>query len=99
MGGSAPYSASKAAIHSLTNSWAEEYGPRGVRVNTVAPGPSMTERNAQFAEHLAPLLARVPLRRASTLSRLAAAGVFVASDDVANISGATLSVEGGWSAV
>ncbi|MET0993869.1 MAG: SDR family NAD(P)-dependent oxidoreductase [Mycobacterium sp.] len=99
MGGSALYSASKAAIHSLTKSWADEYGPRGVRVNTVAPGPSLTERNAQFAEHLAPLLARVPSRRASTLSEVAAAVVFLASDDAANITGATLSVDGGWSAV
>jgi NAD(P)-dependent dehydrogenase (short-subunit alcohol dehydrogenase family) len=99
MAGSALYSATKAAIHSLTKSWADEYSPRGVRVNTVAPGPSMTERNAEFADYLAPLLARVPSRRASTLSEVAAAVVFLASDDAANITGATLSVDGGWSAV
>jgi NAD(P)-dependent dehydrogenase (short-subunit alcohol dehydrogenase family) len=99
MAGSALYSATKAAIHSLTKSWADEYGPRGVRVNTVAPGPSMTERNAEFADYLEPLLARVPSRRASTLSEVAAAVVFLASDDAANITGATLSVDGGWSAV
>ncbi|HUE32873.1 MAG TPA: SDR family oxidoreductase [Mycobacterium sp.] len=99
MGGSALYSATKATIHSLTKSWADEYGPRGVRVNTVAPGPSLTERNAKIAEHLAPLLARIPSRRANTLSEVAAAVVFLASDDASGINGATLSVDGGWSAV
>jgi NAD(P)-dependent dehydrogenase (short-subunit alcohol dehydrogenase family) len=99
MGGSALYSATKATIHSLTKSWADEYGPRGVRVNTVAPGPSLTERNAEIAAHLAPLLARIPSRRASTLSEVAAAVVFLASDAASGINGATLSVDGGWAAV
>jgi NAD(P)-dependent dehydrogenase (short-subunit alcohol dehydrogenase family) len=99
MGGSALYSATKATIHSLTKSWADEYGPRGVRVNTVAPGPSLTERTAEFAEHLVPLLARIPSRRASTLTEVAAAVVFLASDDASGVNGATLSVDGGWSAV
>jgi NAD(P)-dependent dehydrogenase (short-subunit alcohol dehydrogenase family) len=99
MGGSALYSATKATLHSLTKSWADEYGPLGVRVNTVAPGPSLTERNAELAEYLAPLLARIPSRRASTPAEVAAAVVFLASDDAANIHGATLSVDGGWSAI
>jgi NAD(P)-dependent dehydrogenase (short-subunit alcohol dehydrogenase family) len=99
MGGSALYSATKATLHSLTKSWADEYGPLGVRVNTVAPGPSLTERTAQIAEHLAPQLARIPSRRASTPVEVAAAVVFLASDDAANIHSATLSIDGGWSAI
>jgi NAD(P)-dependent dehydrogenase (short-subunit alcohol dehydrogenase family) len=99
MGGSALYSATKATIHSLTKSWADEYGPSGVRVNTVAPGPSLTERNAEIVDLLAPLLARIPSRRASTLAEVAAAVVFLASDDASGVNGATLSVDGGWSAV
>ena len=99
MGGSALYSATKATLHSLTKSWADEYGPLGVRVNTVAPGPSLTERTAQIADYLAPQLARIPSRRASTPAEVAAAVVFLASDDAANIHGATLSIDGGWSAI
>jgi NAD(P)-dependent dehydrogenase (short-subunit alcohol dehydrogenase family) len=99
MGGSALYSATKAAVHSLTKSWAAEYGPTGVRVNTVAPGPTLTRRNEALAGLLAPMLARVPSRRASTPDEVGRAVVFLASDDAANIHGATLSVDGGWAAI
>ena len=97
--GSAVYSANKAAIHSFTKSWADEYGPAGVRVNAVAPGPIATERQLEFADHVEPMLARHPSRRMSTPEEVAAAVVFLASDDAANIHGAILSVDGGWAAV
>jgi NAD(P)-dependent dehydrogenase (short-subunit alcohol dehydrogenase family) len=97
--GSAIYSANKAAIHSYTQSWADEYGPSGVRVNAVAPGPIGTERQLEFADHVAPVLARIPSRRMSTPAEVAASVVFLASDDAANIHGAILSVDGGWAAV
>ncbi|NTY59930.1 SDR family NAD(P)-dependent oxidoreductase [Mycolicibacterium sphagni] len=96
--GSAIYSATKAAIHSFTKSWADEYGPAGVRVNAVAPGPIGTERQAEFADHVAPVLSRLPSRRLSTPEEVAAAVTFLASDDAANIHGAILSVDGGWAA-
>jgi NAD(P)-dependent dehydrogenase (short-subunit alcohol dehydrogenase family) len=96
--GSAIYSANKAAIHSLTQSWAAEYGRFGVRVNAVAPGPIATERQEEFADHVAPVLARIPSRRMTTPAEVAAAVVFLASDDAANIHGTVLSVDGGWAA-
>jgi NAD(P)-dependent dehydrogenase (short-subunit alcohol dehydrogenase family) len=96
---SALYSANKATVHSLTKSWADEYGPSGVRVNAVAPGPILTERNAEYEEHVAPVLARIPSGRMSTVAEVAAAVVFLAGDDAANIHGAILSVDGGWAAV
>lgn len=99
MAGSALYSATKATVHSLTKSWAAEYGPFGVRVNTVAPGPTATERNVEYADRVAPFLGRIPSRRMSTPAEVAAAVVFLASDDAANVHGATLSVDGGWAAV
>jgi NAD(P)-dependent dehydrogenase (short-subunit alcohol dehydrogenase family) len=99
MAGSALYSATKAAVHSLTKSWADEYGPSGVRVNTVAPGPTVTEKTAAFADRIAPIIARVPSRRASTPEEVGRAVVFLASDDASNVHGATLSVDGGRSAI
>ncbi|MBE1552595.1 NAD(P)-dependent dehydrogenase (short-subunit alcohol dehydrogenase family) [Mycobacterium sp. OAS707] len=99
MAGSAVYNANKAVMHSFTQAWADEYGPSGVRVNAVAPGPIATERQAEFADHTAPLLARIPSRRLSTPAEVAAAVVFLASDDAANIHGIVLSVDGGWAAV
>ena len=99
MGDSALYSATKAAIHSLTKSWAAEYGPAGVRVNTVAPGPTVTERTAGFADRIAPIIGRAPSRRASGTAEVAAAVAFLASDEASGVHGATLSVDGGLSAV
>ncbi|KWX22946.1 short-chain dehydrogenase [Mycolicibacterium wolinskyi] len=92
---SALYNSTKAAVHSLTKSWAAEYGPRGVRVNAVAPGPIATERAADVADEVAPVLARIPSRRMSTPEEVAAAVVFLAGDDAANIRGVILSVDGG----
>jgi NAD(P)-dependent dehydrogenase (short-subunit alcohol dehydrogenase family) len=95
MAQAALYSASKAALHSLTESFATELGPRGVRVNTVAPGPTLTERTERHADVLARLTRRTPAGRPATAAEVAAAVVFLASEEAAHIHGATLPVEGG----
>jgi NAD(P)-dependent dehydrogenase (short-subunit alcohol dehydrogenase family) len=99
MAQSALYSATKAAIHSLTKSWAAEYGPFGVRVNTVAPGPTITPVMAAYAERIQRIIARAPSQRPSTPEQVAAAVAFLVSDNAANIHGATLSVDGGLTAI
>jgi NAD(P)-dependent dehydrogenase (short-subunit alcohol dehydrogenase family) len=99
MAHSALYSATKAAIHSLTKSWAAEYGPSGVRVNTVAPGPTVTPVLVAHADRIRRIVARAPSQRPSTPEQIAAAVAFLVSDNAANIHGATLSVDGGLSAV
>ncbi len=96
---SALYSMTKASLHSLTKSWAAEYAASGVRVNTVAPGPTATDRNLAQANHLGSLMERIPSRRMSTLDEIADAVVFLASDRAAHVHGATLSVDGGFAAV
>jgi NAD(P)-dependent dehydrogenase (short-subunit alcohol dehydrogenase family) len=65
----------------------------------VAPGPIATERQEQFADHAAAVLARIPSRRVSTPTEVAAAVAVLASEDAGNIHGAVLSVDGGWAAV
>jgi NAD(P)-dependent dehydrogenase (short-subunit alcohol dehydrogenase family) len=99
MANSALYSATKATIHSLTKSWAAEYGPSGVRVNTVAPGPTLTEKTTQMRAFLERLVQRAPSRRIGRAEEVASAVVFLASDHASNIQAATLSVDGGYTAV
>jgi NAD(P)-dependent dehydrogenase (short-subunit alcohol dehydrogenase family) len=99
MAHSALYSATKAAIHSLTKSWAAEYGPSGVRVNTVAPGPTITPIMAAYADRIERIIARAPSQRPSTPEQIAAAVAFLVSDNAANIHGALLSVDGGLTAI
>jgi NAD(P)-dependent dehydrogenase (short-subunit alcohol dehydrogenase family) len=96
---SALYGMTKAAVHSLTASWTAEYGPQGVRVNTVAPGPTLTEKVAAMEELLAPIIASMPSRRAGSPAEVAAAVVFLASDEASQVHGATLTVDGGFTAV
>jgi len=96
---SALYSATKATMHSLTMSWADEYGPHGVRVNAVAPGPTLTATVAAMEEMLAPMIARFPSRRASLVEEVADAVLFLAGERASNIHGAILPVDGGGSAV
>src|SRR3984885_12439087 len=99
MAGSALYSATKTAIHSLTKSSAAEYGPSGGRGNTVAPGPTTTERNLAFADRIAPIIERTPAGRMGTPEGVGQAIAFLVSDEASTINGATLSVDGGLNAI
>lgn len=99
MAGAALYGSTKAALHSFTKSWAAEFGPAGVRVNTVAPGPTLTEWVERARAIREAIIATTPSRTFSTPADVAAAVVFLASDDAANIHGAILSVDGGFTAV
>ncbi|MFI5783259.1 SDR family NAD(P)-dependent oxidoreductase [Nocardia sp. NPDC051570] len=98
MPGYAMYGATKAALHSLTTSWAAELGPLRVRVNTIAPGPTATEANEPNLDMMELLMAGVPSRRLSQAEEIAAAALFLACDESANVHGATISVDGGLTA-
>jgi NAD(P)-dependent dehydrogenase (short-subunit alcohol dehydrogenase family) len=97
--GMSAYGASKAALELLTKAWAAEYGPRGIRVNAVAPGPTLTPATAQMGEGLDQIVATVPLGRAAGADEIASAIVFLASDDASYINGAILAADGGRTAV
>jgi NAD(P)-dependent dehydrogenase (short-subunit alcohol dehydrogenase family) len=97
--GSALYGATKASVHVLTKAWAAEYGPSGVRVNAVAPGPIATERNEEFADGIAPILERTPSQRISTVDEVARVVTFLAGPDAGNVHGAIWTVDGGMTAV
>jgi NAD(P)-dependent dehydrogenase (short-subunit alcohol dehydrogenase family) len=93
------YGSTKAAINLLTKAWAAEYGPRGVRVNAVSPGPTRTEGTEAMGEGLEQLAAQAPARRPATPAEIAEAIVFLATDRSSFIHGAKLAVDGGRTAV
>lgn len=93
------YGSSKAAINLLTKSWAAEYGPRGVRVNAVSPGPTRTEGTEAMGEGVEQLAKQAPAGRPATADEIAEAIVFLATDRASFIYGAKLAVDGGRTAV
>jgi NAD(P)-dependent dehydrogenase (short-subunit alcohol dehydrogenase family) len=97
--GMALYGSSKAALVLLTKAWAAEYGPSGVRVNAVSPGPTRTEGTAAMGEALDQLAATTPHGRPGMPADIAAAITYLASDDAAYVHGAVLPVDGGRMAV
>jgi NAD(P)-dependent dehydrogenase (short-subunit alcohol dehydrogenase family) len=93
------YGSSKAAINLLTKVWAAEYGPSGVRVNVVSPGPTRTEGTDAMGEGLEQLAAQAPAGRPATADEIAEAIVFLATDRASFIYGAKLAVDGGRTAI
>ncbi len=97
--GTTLYGSSKAAINLLTKAWTAEYGPRGVRVNAVSPGPTRTEGTDAMGEGLEQLAAQAPAGRPGRPDEIAEAIVFLATDPSSFIQGATLAVDGGRTAI
>jgi NAD(P)-dependent dehydrogenase (short-subunit alcohol dehydrogenase family) len=93
--GMALYGSSKAALELLTKAWAAEFGPQGVRVNAVSPGPTRTEGTARMGDALDELASAAPARRPASPQEIASAIAFLASDEASFIHGAVLAVDGG----
>jgi NAD(P)-dependent dehydrogenase (short-subunit alcohol dehydrogenase family) len=97
MPGGAAYGATKAALDSMTRSWAAEYSPAGVRVNTVASGPVYTA--IQPAEVTEGVGATTIMARAAQPDEIANVIVFLASPKASYITGAVIAADGGRSAI
>jgi NAD(P)-dependent dehydrogenase (short-subunit alcohol dehydrogenase family) len=97
LAGGAAYSATKAALASLTRSWAAEFSPQGVRVNTVAPGPAYTDGAAP--ERIEALGATTLFARAAQPEEIADVVAFLASPRAGYITGAVIAADGGRTAI
>ena len=96
------YAATKAALRSFARGWTVDLAPRRIRVNVLAPGPTMTpgvrgltSSEEQHKGFIAAMEAAVPLGRMAEPDEIAAAVLFLASDESSYVTGAELSADGG----
>lgn len=97
--GNLVYASAKAGLHMFTKSAAVELGPRGIRVNTIAPGAIETSMNREILDEIGRdrFAEWIPLARVGRPEDVAAASVFLASPDAGYISGANLTIDGAYS--
>ncbi|MFD2153185.1 SDR family NAD(P)-dependent oxidoreductase [Rhodococcus jostii] len=88
------YASSKAAVESLTRSWAAEFGPKGLRVNAVSPGV-IRPAGPDASSPADTLMHSTPAGRSGTAEDIAAAVLYLASDDARFVHGTVLDVDGG----
>jgi NAD(P)-dependent dehydrogenase (short-subunit alcohol dehydrogenase family) len=96
LAGGAAYGATKAALAALTRSWAAEFSPRGVRVNTITPGPAYTGADP---DRITALGKTTLLDRAAKPAEIAEVIAFLASDKAGYITGAIIPADGGRTAI
>lgn len=94
------YGATKAAVRSFARTWANELAPKGIRVNVVSPGPTDTAMMAGTSQDIRDALSgMIPLGRMGRPDEVAAAVLFLASDESSFTTGAELAVDGGMAQV
>jgi NAD(P)-dependent dehydrogenase (short-subunit alcohol dehydrogenase family) len=101
MPGLSAYGATKAALESLTRTWAAELGAHGIRVNAVAPGPTGTEMflSSMDADTQSAVAASTILGRVADPQEIARVIAFVATDAGSYLTGATIAADGGRTAI
>jgi NAD(P)-dependent dehydrogenase (short-subunit alcohol dehydrogenase family) len=95
--GLSPYTATKHAVHALTKAAAIEYADKGIRINSVAPGPTDTEMLQDVAGGDAtPFASMLPMKRLGTPEEVANAVLWLCSDQASFVTGHLLAVDGGY---
>ena len=92
------YSVSKGGMQNLTTTLALEFAARGIRVNSIGPGATITPINRAWVDDpdkAEMVTSHIPMRRAGTADEMAGVTCFLASDDAAYITGQTIFVDGG----
>ncbi|MBN3583895.1 SDR family oxidoreductase [Algoriphagus aestuarii] len=95
----AAYAMSKAAVEMLAKNLVLELAPLGIRINTIAPGATMTNRTALDSNYEKTWSNLTPLGRPASPEDIAAAAAFLVSDGSKHITGQTLVVDGGWTSI
>jgi 3-oxoacyl-[acyl-carrier protein] reductase len=96
----AAYSMSKAGLEMLAKGLVPELSPHGITVNAVAPSATLTPRNlAMDKDYEKTWGAKIPVGRVATVDDIARAALFLVAPDAGHITGHTLVVDGGWTAV
>ncbi|WP_236186838.1 3-oxoacyl-ACP reductase family protein [Pseudomonas protegens] len=96
--GGGPYAMSKAALVGLTKGLARDLGPRGITINNVQPGPVDTDMNPADSDFAASLMDLMAIRRYGHAEEVAGFVAYLASPEAGYITGASLSIDGGFSA-
>ena len=93
------YGMSKAAIEFLAKNLVIELSPYRINVNAIAPGATLTERTLKDPDYESVWSSITPLGKPATVSDIAAAALFLVSDEARHITGQTLLIDGGWTSI
>ncbi len=96
--GGAIYAATKAAVHGLTRGFARDLGPRGITINTLAPGPVDTDLNPDNSEFATVLKGFMAIPRYAKSEEVAAMAAYLAGPEASMVTGSTLTIDGGFAA-